>query len=137
MPPFPVILVLRHAWIYICTSDGSNIASYIEAFVNKTSCLASALNIPNIHSNYSHVWLRKDFDNMWFWCQNNIIENLVLFDDIFNHIWSNRSKSVFLKVRDIYDFEIGLWLKETKNFHFFYINTICVLYIIFNGLKIW
>ena len=137
MPSFPAILALRYAWVYICTSDGGNIASYIEASVNKTSHLASTLNIPDIHPNYSHVQLREDFDNMQFWCQNNIIENLVLFDDIFNHIWSDKSKSVFLKVRDAYDFEIGLWLRKMRNFHSFHINMICAFYIIFNGLKIW
>jgi len=66
MPLFTAILALRYAWVYICTSDGGNIAFYIEASVNKTSHLASTLNIQDIHPNYSYVQLREDFDNMQF-----------------------------------------------------------------------
>ena len=35
---------------------------------------------------------------MRFWDQNNVIENVVLFDNVFNHIWSNKGGYIFLKV---------------------------------------
>ena len=41
MTLFLTVVVLGHSWVHICSSDGSNIVSYIETFVNKASCLAT------------------------------------------------------------------------------------------------
>jgi len=38
MIPLPSILVLRNTKVHICSSDSSNITSYIETFVNKAFC---------------------------------------------------------------------------------------------------
>jgi len=98
--------------VYIYPSDSGNIVSYIETSVNKTFCLTSTLNILDVWPDYSYIWLWEDLDNTRFWGQNNIIKDVILFDNVFNHIWSNRNGHVFLKIWNAYDFEIGLWLRE-------------------------
>jgi len=48
MAPPPTILVLENAQIYIGISDGGNKASYIKASVDKSLCLTTTLDIPDI-----------------------------------------------------------------------------------------
>ena len=107
---FPAIFALEHIWVYIYLSNSSNVVFYIKTFVNKTLSLASTLNIPNVQPDNGHIQFWEYFDNMWLWCQNDIIKNLILFDNIFNNLWYYRRWWDFLEVRDIYDLEIGLWL---------------------------
>ena len=62
---------------------------------------------------------------------------MVLFDDVFNYIWHNKRGYVFLEIRDTYDIEIRLQLREIETFNFFQINIICGLDIVLNRLEIW
>ena len=137
IPLFPAILTLGHTGIYVHPSDGGNVVSYVETSIYETFCLTSTLNISDVQPDYSHIQLQRDLDNIRFWGQNNIIENVVLFNDVFNYIWYNRRGYIFLEIRDTYDFEIRLQLREIENFNSFQINIICGLDIVLNGLEIW
>ena len=86
---FPEILTLEHTRVYVCPFDGSNIIPYIEAPVNETFCLTSTLNIPDIQPDNSHIQLWGDLDDMKFWGQHNIIEDVILFNNILYNIWCN------------------------------------------------
>ena len=85
MSLLPAVLALENARIHVCTSDGGNIASYIEAPVNQSFCFTTTLDILDVYQNNGHIWLGEDFDNAWLRCQNNIVEDVVFLDDIFNH----------------------------------------------------
>ena len=52
---FPAVFVLRDARAHVHTLNSSDIASYIKISVNKTFSLATALNIPYIQLNNSHI----------------------------------------------------------------------------------
>jgi len=43
MIPLPTILVLRNTKVHICSSNSSNITSYIETSVNKAFCYNSKI----------------------------------------------------------------------------------------------
>jgi len=49
--PFPAILAKRDARVYVCTSDGGNEVSYVEAPVNEHFRILTALNVPNVNPN--------------------------------------------------------------------------------------
>ena len=48
MTPLPTILAERDPGVYVHTSYGSNMVSYIEASVNKHFCILTALNVPDV-----------------------------------------------------------------------------------------
>ena len=53
--PFPAILTKRDARVHVCTSDSGDEVSYVETPVNKHFCVLTALNIPNIDPDQSHI----------------------------------------------------------------------------------
>ena len=79
------ILLLRNTRIYICTSDNSNVASYIEAPINQLLHFLTTLNIPNVHLDDGYIWFGRNFDNTWLQYQNDIVDDATSFDDFFNH----------------------------------------------------
>jgi len=52
---FPAILILGYSWIHVSVFDCSDMTSYIEASVNQTSGINTALDILYIDPNYSHI----------------------------------------------------------------------------------
>jgi len=55
MFPFPPILTLEHARVHVHPSDGSDIIPYIEAPINKTLCLTSTLDIPDVQPDNHYI----------------------------------------------------------------------------------
>jgi len=51
MTPLPTILALWNFWIHIHTMNSNNIATNVEASVNKALGLCTTLGIPNINPN--------------------------------------------------------------------------------------
>ena len=74
--PLPTILVLRYAWIHICTLDSYNLATHIKVPVNDTFSLRTTLSILNINPNNSYIWFWWSFDNMEFWGKSYIVKNI-------------------------------------------------------------
>ena len=118
MSLFPTIFTLWNAGVYISSSYGGDIPSYIETFINQTLGFAPALDVPNINLNNQYIWFWWDFDDLQFWSKYNIVKNLILFDNVLNIV---RSEMVLrIVVREIwnaYYFKIGLGLWKLRNFH--------------------
>jgi len=132
----PAILVLRDARVHVCTYDGGDIAFYIKVPINQFFHFTTTLNIPDVHQNNDHIQLGEVFDNEWLRYQNNIVEDVVFLDDIFNHTQSNRGNCIFLKIRNIYNFKIELGLGELWNFNSIQIDMLSILHIILDHLKV-
>ena len=135
MSLFPTIFTLRNIGVHVSTSNDSDIPSYIKVLINEAFSLTPTLNIPDVNPNDRHNWIRRNFDNLWVWGKNNIIENLILLDNL---LYIAR-REVFLRfvmgeIRDAYYFQIGLRLRESRNFYIKEINIINVFDIIFNDV---
>jgi len=53
--PFPAILTKRDTGVHVCTSDSGDEVSYIETPVNEHFCILTALDVPNVDLDQSHV----------------------------------------------------------------------------------
>jgi len=58
-----VVFVLRNTRVYICSSNHSNISSYIKIPVNKAFCFCTILWISNINPYHGHIRFERCFDN--------------------------------------------------------------------------
>jgi len=76
MIPLPTILALGYAWIYICTSDCCNMASYIETSIDKAFSFGTTLSILNVNLYNGHIWFWWDFDDSGSRYKDDIIENI-------------------------------------------------------------
>ena len=123
IPLFLAILVLEHTRVYIHTSDGGYIPSYVETSVNKTFHFTFTLKILDVQLYNSYIQLWGDLDDTESWGHSNIVEDMVLFDDVFNKTWCNR-RQICLVVWESYNFEVGLRLREIENFHSSWINIV-------------
>ena len=81
MFPLLVVLVLWDSRIHICTSNSSNITTNIEASIDKHFGQRTTLHISNINSNNSHVQFWRDFDNMRFQSDFDVVKNMSRFND--------------------------------------------------------
>ena len=112
MSPSPKILALGDTWIHISSLNSCDKSFYIKAPINKTFSLTTALNISNFNPNNQHIELGWNFDDSRFWCKNNIVEDLILFNNTFHII---RSKTfigwVMGIIEDAYDFQVGFRLR--------------------------
>ena len=55
MSPFPAVLALRDSWVHVCSPNGSNVLSYVEAPVDEYLGISPTLNIPYVDLYYGHV----------------------------------------------------------------------------------
>jgi len=75
---------LGNTGIHVRSANRGNVFAYVEASVNQEFSVLSALHVPNINPNDSHIGFWRNIDNPWFGCKGNVVENVVLFEDIFN-----------------------------------------------------
>ena len=90
----PAIFTLGDSRIHVRSSDCSNVVAHVEAPINKKFSVLPTLHIPNIYPNDGHVRFWWDFDNPWFGCKGNVVENMVLFENTFDF----RREKPFLRV---------------------------------------
>ena len=64
--PLPTVLALRDTWVRVGTSNGSDVASNIEALVGDVLSYRTALEIPDVHPNHHLVGFRGCFDDTRF-----------------------------------------------------------------------
>ena len=74
--PLPAILILGDTRVHIYISYGGDVTFHIEAMVDQSLGWSTTLWIPYIDPHYSHIWFQRYFDNMWFWSDANVIEDL-------------------------------------------------------------
>jgi len=84
MSPFPAVFTLGDSRIHVCSLYRSDVFAHIEASVNEEFSISPALHIPNINPNDGHVGFGRDLDNPWFGCEENVIENMILFENSFD-----------------------------------------------------
>ena len=60
-------------------NDG-NVASYIEVMVGKSFSYWSILEVPDVNSNNSYIWLERNFDDTKSKSDVDIFENMSRFD---------------------------------------------------------
>ena len=101
---FPTIFTLENSWIHIFISNSHNIATHIETFVDKTFCFNTSLDILNTNLNNGYIRFWGNFNDLWSWSQNDVVENVIFFDDVFDHIYSDKSVSILQQVQNTDDF---------------------------------
>ena len=131
---FPTIFTLWNTRVHVGSSDCSNILSHIKVLINKAFGLTPALNIPDINPNDQHVQLWRNFDSLWFWSKDDVIENLILLNDLL-YIARREAflRFVIEEIRNAYYFQIELRLWELRNFHIKRVNVINIFYVFFNN----
>ena len=84
MSLFPTIFTLRDTKININSSYDSDESSNIKAPINKVLSFRATLSVPYVNSDDSHVQFGRYFNNSWFRCKSDIVEDVILLDDCFN-----------------------------------------------------
>ena len=87
VPPFSTVLALWNTKVYVCAMNGGDVLSNIEVLVYDVFCNWSTLWVLDIDPNYCHIRLGWSFDDIWFWSQYNIVEDIWLLEDAFNNVW--------------------------------------------------
>jgi len=95
VPLFPVVFALKYSQVYVHLSNSHDVAFYVEASVDETFSLASTLGVPDVYLDDSHVHFRRYLDNSWPRDNSNIIEDVIIINDCFNHICYYRDICVF------------------------------------------
>ena len=80
----PAIFVLGDARVYVGTSHCSDNVSDIESSVDDSFGIATILVVPNIDLDNCHVRLGRNFNNVWSWCKDDVIEDVIVLEDAFN-----------------------------------------------------
>ena len=81
--PFPAVFTLQHTRVHVHTINCGDEAAYIEPPVDEALGFGTTLCIPYIDSYNGHVQLRGDFDYSQFGGQNDVVEDMIAYQDIF------------------------------------------------------
>jgi len=63
-----------------------NVAFYIKASIDQPFSFASTLDVPNVEPDDGYVQLWENFDNSWSRHYDNVLKDMVVLYDHFNHI---------------------------------------------------
>jgi len=55
MSLFPTVFTLRNIWVYVSTTNCSDMASNVEALIDKTFSFGTTLNVPNVKPYDGHI----------------------------------------------------------------------------------
>jgi len=102
----PTILALGDSRIHVCSSNGSDVVTYVEAPVDEHFGIAATLYISYINLDDYHVGFWGDFDDSRLQCQSDVVENIVVLDDIFDHTQVDGGGGDFLKIWKTYDLQV-------------------------------
>ena len=112
--PFPAVFTLWDIWVYICTMYYNNETSYIEVSVDDRFGFGTVLSVPNIDPNNGHIWFQRNFNNSRPRSKNNVVENVVVFENFLDIFRRNVWVWLFINIWDIYNFEVKFWLREPR-----------------------
>ena len=112
--PFPTVFTLRNTWVHICTIYCSDETSYIETLVNDQFGFGTILCVPDINPNDGYVWFQWDFDNSRPRNKNDVVENVIALENFLNVFRRDTYVWLLIQVRNSYDFEVGFWLRESR-----------------------
>ena len=86
MIPLPAILALWYAWVHIYTLNCCDETTNVEPLVNTFLSIGSVLHVPNVNLYDGHVGFGGYLDDAWFRGEDNVIEQVVVLQNIFNII---------------------------------------------------
>ena len=66
MSPFLAVFALGNFWVHVCSLDGSDVLSYVEAPVDEHLGIGPTLDVPYIDPYNRHVRFGRDLDNSRF-----------------------------------------------------------------------
>jgi len=92
------ILTLRDSQIHIGSLDCSNATTNVEASINEHFGVQTTLKFPDVNLYYSHVRIRKNFDNLWFRHNIDVVEDISGSNNCFDHTSINRHIYAFYEV---------------------------------------
>jgi len=84
MTPLPTILALRNIWVHVGSPHHCNDISYVEFSIDDFPGIGASLGVPHVNPNYCHVGLGRNFDKLQFRSENYVVEDMVVFEDMFN-----------------------------------------------------
>jgi len=68
------------------------------------------LDIPDVNPDDGHVRFQRDLDDVRFRCEDDVVEQMVGLENVFDFIQENTSIHSFADEWDAYNFEVGLGL---------------------------
>jgi len=86
MTPLPTVFILNNIWVHVSTINGSDMASNVEASIDKTFCFGTTLNVSDVELNDGHIQFRRYLNNFRPRCKNNIVKDVVFLYYSFDHI---------------------------------------------------
>ena len=84
--------------IHIGSSNSSDLIANIKVLVNKYYSIASTLYILYIDLDNHHIRFWRNLNDTRFQYQRNIVENVVVLENVLDHIRIDRVTSIFLKI---------------------------------------
>ena len=111
--PLPAIFALGDARVHVGTPYCSNNVSDIESSVDDFSSVATILVVPNIDPDNCHIWLGRDFNNVWSWRKDDVVENMIIFEDVFDILRGDMHARIVNVIRNAYNFKVRLWLEKS------------------------
>ena len=106
MPPLPTVFALWYIWIYIHTTYCCNITSNIESTIDNSFSVLTWLGVPDIDPYNGHVRFRRHFDDARFQGKNNVVEDMIVLENIFNFIRWNLVVGFFADEWNAYNLEV-------------------------------
>ena len=111
--PLLAIFTLRDARVHVGTFHCSNNVSDIESSVDDFSSVATILVVPNIDPDNCHIQLGRDFNNVWSWCKDDVVEDMIIFEDVFDILRGDMCARIVNVIWNAYDFKVRLWLGKS------------------------
>ena len=64
MSLFTAVVTLKNIWVYVCGPDSSNESTKIEGIINQEFSFKTALRVPYVKPNNSHIRFGRCFDGL-------------------------------------------------------------------------
>ena len=133
MTPLPAVLALGISRIHVCASNSRNVVTYIEASIDEHFSVFTTLYIPYVDPDYGHVRFGRDFNNSWFGRKQNIVKDVVLFENGF-HIRRSEliSRIRMREERNSNDFQVGFRHRESRILYLQCVYVVRILDVVIN-----
>ena len=102
------IFALGDTKVHIGTPHYSNNVSNIESSVDDFSSIATILVILNINLDNYYIQLGRDFNNVWSQHKDNVIEDVIIFEDAFDILRGDMHARIVNIIQNAYNFKVRL-----------------------------
>ena len=136
MSPLPTVLALWNIWVHVCSTNCCNKAFNIEPLIYDFFSIWPTLGVPYINLDDGYVGFWGYLNDLWFRCENNIIEQVIVLEYVFDIIQWNIAIGFLVDEWNSYDFEVGFGLWKSRWWNLFCIWRKWVLNVFFYFLKV-